>query len=202
MIFSKPEITGIVLAGGQSRRMGFNKAEALVHGRSMLVHMMDKLRVITPLILVSSGNLTYPDIEYPQIPDEYPDCGPLGGIYSVLKASTTDLNLVVSCDIPLVTINILNFIIEKAEESKASITAPMDEHGQLHLLCGVYHKNILPFMEQQLKLKALKLKNLAALTPIETVVISKDHPFYDEHAFKNVNTPDVLNEARELWKKP
>lgn len=202
MIFLKPEITGIVLAGGQSRRMGFNKAEALVHGRSMLVHMMDKLRVITPLILVSSGNLTYPDIEYPQIPDEYPDCGPLGGIYSVLKASTTDLNLVVSCDIPLVTVEILTYIVEKAEVSKASITAPMDEYGQLHLLCGVYHKNILPFMEQQLKLKALKLKNLAALTPIETVVISKEHPFYDEHAFKNVNTPDILNEARELWKSP
>ncbi len=202
MLFLKPSVTGIVLAGGQSRRMGFNKAEALVHGRSMLVHMMDKLRVITPLILVSSGNLTYPDIEYPQIPDEYPDCGPLGGIYSVLKASTTDLNLVVSCDIPLVTINILNFIIEKAEVSNEFITAPIDENGQLHLLCGVYHKNILPFMEQQLKLKALKVKNLSKLTPIETVEISKEHPFYDEHAFKNVNTPEILNEARELWKNP
>lgn len=202
MIFLNPTIAGIVLAGGQSRRMGFNKAEALVHGRSMLLHMIDKLSAITPVILVSSGNLTYPDIEYPQIPDEYPDCGPLGGIYSVLKASITDLNLVVSCDIPLVTVEILNYIVEKAEESKALITAPMDENGQLHLLCGVYHKNILPFMERQLKLNALKLKNLSALTSIEIVEISEEHPLYDKHAFKNVNTPDVLNETRELWKNP
>ena len=172
----------------------------MVHGRSMLLHMIDKLSAITPVILVSSGNLTYPDIKYPQIPDEYPDCGPLGGIYSVLKASITDLNLVVSCDIPLVTVEILNCIVERAEESKAFITAPMDENGQLHLLCGVYHKSILPFMERQLKLNALKLKNLSALTSIETVEISEEHPLYDKHAFKNVNTPDVLNETRELWK--
>ena len=174
----------------------------MVHSRSMLMHMIDKLSAITPLIIVSSGKLTYPDINYLQIPDEYPDCGPLGGIYSVLKASTTDLNLVVSCDIPLVAVEILNYIIEKAEVSNEFITAPIDENGQLHLLCGVYHKNILPFMEQQLKLKALKLKNLAKLTPIETIEFPKDHPLYDEHAFKNVNTSDALNEVRELWKFP
>lgn len=173
----------------------------MVHGRSMLMHMMDKLSAITPLIIVSSGNLTYPDIECRQIPDEYPNCGPMGGIYSALKASTTSLNLVVSCDIPLVTLEILIHIIEKAEESNALITAPVDEYGQLEMLCAVYHKDILPLIEQQIKLKAFKLKNLGALTLIETVKISKEHPLYDEHAFKNVNTPDTLNEARELWKE-
>ena len=189
------------MAGGQSRRMGFNKAEAMVHGRPMLMHILDKVSAITPLILVSSGNLTYPDIECRQIPDEYPDCGPMGGIYSALKASTTVLNLVVSCDIPLVSVKILNFLIEKAEKGKALITAPVDEYGQLEMLCAVYHKDILPLIEQQIKLRAFKLKNLGALTSIEIVRISKEHPLYDENAFKNVNTPDTLNEARELWKE-
>ena len=200
MLYSNSGVTGIVLAGGQSRRMGFNKAEALVHGRSMLMLMTDKLSAITPMIIVSSGSLSYPDIKFRQIPDEYLDCGPMGGIYSVLKASTTQLNLVVSCDIPLVTVEILNYLIENAQESKALITAPIDEVGQLEMLCAVYHKDIIPIMEQQLKLKAFKLKSLAKLTPIETIEISKKHPLYDEHAFKNVNTPDTLNEARELWK--
>ena len=172
----------------------------MVHGRSMLMHMLDKLIAITPTIIVSIGALAYSDIKYRQIQDEYPDFGPMGGIFSALKASTTPLNLVVSCDIPLVTVEVLNYLIEKAEESKALITAPIDEAGQLEMLCAVYHKDILPIMEQQLKLKVFKLKSLATLTPIETIEISKKHPLYDEHAFKNVNTPDTLNEARELWK--
>ena len=70
------------------------------------------------------------------------------------------------------------------------------------MLCAVYHKDILPIMEQQIKLKAFKLKNLIDLVPSATIKISIDHPLYNEHAFKNVNSPEVLNEARELWKNP
>ena len=173
-----------------------------MHGRSMLMLMIDKLSAITPTIIVSSGNLTYPDIKYRQIPDVYPDCGALGGIYSVLKASTTPLNLVVACDMPLVTAEVLNYIIAKAIEHKALITVPVNEKGQPEMLCAVYHIDILPLLEQQIKLNALKLKNLTELVPIETVEISKSHPLYNENTFKNVNTPDVLNEARELWKNP
>jgi molybdopterin-guanine dinucleotide biosynthesis protein A len=202
VIFSKPNVTGIVLAGGQSRRMGYNKAEAMMHGRSMLLLMIDKLSSITPTILVSSGELTYRDIKYRQIPDVYPDCGPLGGIYSVLKASTTSLNLVVACDLPLVKAQFLAWIIEKAASNNALITVPVNEKGQPEMLCAVYHKDILPIMEQQIKLKAFKLKNLIDLVPSATIKISIDHPLYNEHAFKNVNSPEVLNEARELWKNP
>jgi molybdopterin-guanine dinucleotide biosynthesis protein A len=202
VIFLKPNVTGIVLAGGQSRRMGYNKAEAMMHGRSMLMLMIDKLSAITSTILVSSGNLTYPDLKYRQVPDEYPDCGPIGGIYSVLKATTTALNLVVSCDMPLVEVRFLEYIIEKAEANKALITVPVNEKGQPEMLCAVYRKDILPLIEQQIKLKAFKLKNLIDLVPTETIEISTGHPMYHEHAFKNVNTPDVLNEARELWKNP
>ncbi len=72
MNFNKSDITGVILAGGQSRRMGFNKAEAEMHGESMLIRMIDKLKEITPFILVSCGAVTYPDISWPQIPDEHP----------------------------------------------------------------------------------------------------------------------------------
>lgn len=152
------------------------------------------------MVLVSSGTLTYPNLKNRQILDEFPDCGPLGGIYSALKASTTPLNLVVSCDIPFVKVAFLNYLIEKAEECKALITVPVDENGQLQMACAVYHKDTLPVMEQQLKLNALKLRNLAALLPLETINIQNGHPLYNQNTFKNVNTPEVLNEARELWK--
>ena len=193
------DITGVVLAGGQSKRMGFNKAQAEMFGESMLIRMIDKLKEITPTILISSGAVSYPNIPLPQISDEYPQCGPLGGINSVLKASTTSLNLVVSCDMPLVSIDLLELIVAKAKESKALVTVPVDHDGQLQLMCAVYHKDVLPFLQQQMDAQVFKMKSLVDLVVTEYVEVSKDHPLYNEHAFMNVNNPSNLEEARKLW---
>lgn len=199
MNFNKSDITGVILAGGQSRRMGFNKAEAEMHGESMLIRMIDKLKEITPFILVSCGAVTYPDISWPQIPDEHPQCGPLGGIYSVLKASSTSLNLVVSCDMPLVSTSLLNYIVGSAAESESLITVPIDDEGQPQMMCAVYHKDVLPFLEQQIDAHVYKMKSLLDLVSVEYVKIGREHSLYDENAFLNVNSPSNLEEARNLW---
>lgn len=200
MDLSKVDITGVILAGGQSRRMGFNKAEAEMHGESMLIRMIDKLKALTTNIIVSSGILSYPNIIVPQVADEYPDCGPLGGIYSVLKVSNTSLNLLVSCDIPLVSISLLKYIVASAAENDCLITVPVDHDGQLQMTCAVYRKDILPFLEHQLHTHAFKMKDLLGLVPVEYVKISREHPLYQEHAFINVNSPSTLEQARKLWK--
>ena len=199
MNLKNSEITGIVLAGGQSSRMGYNKAEAELHGESMLIRMIEKLKEITPTIVVSSGTTNYPNIPYMQIPDEHPQCGPMGGIYSVLKASNTSLNLVVSCDIPLVSIDLLEHIVAIAAHSEALITVPIDDNGQPQMMCAVYHRDVVPILQQQLVAHAFKMKNLLNLVSVEYVKISKEHPLYVEHAFMNVNSPINLEEARKLW---
>ncbi|HKL71056.1 MAG TPA: molybdenum cofactor guanylyltransferase [Marinilabiliaceae bacterium] len=192
-------ITGVILAGGQSRRMGFNKAEAEMYGESMLTRMIDKLRELTPLIVVSSGTSSYANISWPQIPDAYPQYGPLGGIYSVLKVSNTSLNLVVSCDMPLVSIALLKYLVVRAAESDALITVPVDHGGQVQMMCAVYRRDVLPFVEQQIGAHALKMKDLLELVSVEYIKIPREHPLYQEHAFMNVNTPSSLQEARKIW---
>lgn len=192
-------ITGIVLAGGQSRRIGFNKAEAEVSGETMLNRMIEKLKELCPTILVSTGSMNYQGISCTQIPDEFPQCGPLCGIYSVLKASASNLNLIVSCDIPLVSVSLLKYIVSKAKESGAMITLPVDSTGQQQLLCAVYNKNILPVLKQQIDANQLKMKSILDLVPIEYINISKEHPLYNEYAFTNVNTMSSLQQVRELW---
>lgn len=193
------EITGVVLAGGQSRRMGFNKAEAEVKGEIMLVRMIEKLREVTPQIIVSSGSITYPGILWPQIPDKFPQCGPLGGIYSALKASDSKLNLIVSCDIPLISVSLLEYIVLKAKENDAMITIPVDSNGIQQLLCAVYHRDIVSVLKQQIDDNQLKVKSLLDLVTVEYINIPKEHPLYHEHAFTNVNTTSSLQQVRELW---
>lgn len=199
MSTNNADITGVILAGGQSRRMGFNKAEAGIGGESMLIRMVEKLQEVTPAIVVSSGSITYPGIPWKQIPDEYPQCGPLGGIYSVLKTSSSMLNLIVSCDIPLVSVSLLKYIVSKAEESGALITLPIDDVGQEQMLCAVYRRNILPVLKQQIDSHQFKMKVLLDLVSVEYIHISKEHPLYHEYAFMNVNSADILQQARELW---
>lgn len=193
------EITGVVLAGGQSRRMGFNKAKAEVSGESMLSRMIEKLREVTPEIIVSSGSITYPDIPWIQVTDELPQCGPIGGIYSALKASASDLNLIVSCDIPLISISLLKYIVSKANQNEALITLPVDGSGQQQLLCAVYHRDIIPVLKQQIDSKQFKMKGLLDLVAVKYVNVSKEHPLYYEHAFTNVNTINTLKQVRKLW---
>lgn len=193
-------ITGVVLAGGLSRRMGFNKAQAQMHGRSMLIRMVDKLKELTPNILVSSGSNAYPNILWPQILDEHLNCGPLGGIYSALKVSNTSLNLVVSCDMPLVSTSLLKLIVATAAAGNSLITLPVDHNSELQMMCAVYNKNILPILKKQIDSHSLKMKNLLNLGTVEYIQISKEHALYQEHAFMNVNNPCNLEEARMLWK--
>lgn len=199
MDLNSSNITGVILAGGQSSRMGFNKAEAEMNGESMLIRMIDKLKEITSTIMVSSGNVSYPNIPYLQIPDVHPLCGPIGGVYSVLKVSNTSLNLVVSCDIPLVSVSLLKYMVESAAQSNALITVPVDHEGQLQMMCAVYRKDILPILEQQIYAHAFKMKGLLDLVSVEYIKIFREHPLFQEHAFMNVNRPSTLEEARKLW---
>lgn len=199
MDLNKSEITGVILAGGKSRRMGFNKAEAEMHGESMLIRMIDKLKTVTPTIIVSVGSTRYPNIPLTQVVDEYQECGPIGGIYSVLKASSSSFNLVVSCDIPLVSVTLLKYIVDRAIKADSTITVPIDEEGQIQMMCAVYRKDVLPILEQQINQRAFKMKDLLDLVSVEYVNISRKHPLYREYAFMNVNNPSNLEEARKLW---
>lgn len=193
------EITGIVLAGGQSRRMGFNKAEAFIDGESLLNRMIKKMEETTNKILISSGTTKYTNINYTQIADEYPNCGPIGGIYSALKASISCLNLIVSCDIPLISTSLLRYLISEAQLSEALITIPVDHVGQYQILSAVYNKKIIPILENQIKNGQFKLKNLLSLAPIKYIYISQDHPQFNEYNFININTLDILKQTQYLW---
>lgn len=199
MNFCNSNITGVILAGGQSRRMGYNKAQAHIEGSTMLVRMIDKIKEVTPNLIVSSGSIAYPNVEWPQILDEYSNCGPIGGLYSALKASHTSFNLVLSCDMPLVSVFLLRYIVETALAGDSLITLPIDQEGQAQMMCAVYRKELLPILERQLDAGAYKMKNLLNLTSAHYIEIPREHQLYQEHAFMNVNSPNNLEEAQKLW---
>lgn len=101
------QISGIVLAGGASRRMGQNKAELVLNGKTLIRHQADKLRAlgITDIMLSGAGCPTLPGTRV--IPDEFPGKGPLAGLHACLKAARNPACLVLSVDVPLVPVSAL-----------------------------------------------------------------------------------------------
>lgn len=186
--------TGIILAGGKSSRMGSDKGLLKLLNKSLVEHAIDILNPCCEDIIISSNNKEYEKFGFPVIGDIYKEKGPMGGIHAALNATATKKNLILSCDMPFITKELLSFLIEKQEDSIAVIPVHKDRPEPL---CGIYSTKILPYIEQSISNKELKLMDLlnfvSALFPI---VDSED--FYKPDLFNNINSKTDLGRAREL----
>jgi len=178
------KITGVIIAGGQSRRMGFDKKQIDFEGKSFLQRSIDLLTKITDEVVINSNENIPTSLHI--IKDESQNKGPLGGIYSVLKNIKNDLALVVPGDLPLLDEEVLEFLLNNYDgKSKACV---FEVNNHIEALVGLYHKNILPDMEQQLASGEYKLQIL-----LEKVVAQKVSGNQFAGKFLNINTPQDLD---------
>ncbi|HEY6446622.1 MAG TPA: molybdenum cofactor guanylyltransferase [Acidobacteriaceae bacterium] len=135
-------MNAFVLAGGESSRMGRDKALLDLAGRPLIAHALDKLRALgcTPRICASR-----PDLAgfAPVIHDTSPRCGPLGGLEAALSISGTDLNLFLPVDLPLLPLEFLRWLQTRAESTGAAATIPRYA-GRPQPLCAIYSRRLLP----------------------------------------------------------
>lgn len=135
------KITCIILSGGKSSRMGEDKALLQVGAKTIIEMMIDKLKPFCNEIIISADNVEkYSKFGYKVVPDKFKNSGPLAGIYSSLLESNTESNFVISCDLPLVSQNVIEKIINT--NSDKEIILPVTD-GKYHQLCGVYSKSVL-----------------------------------------------------------
>lgn len=131
-------LSGIILAGGHSRRMGQNKADLRLNGKTLLEHQIQKLQDLGIEDILLSG-AACPHISGTRvIPDELPDRGPLGGLHACLRAATTSSCLVLSVDVPLVPTSALAHLCRRHEKG---ITV-LSHHGKQEPLIGVYDRDV------------------------------------------------------------
>ena len=128
-------VSGILLAGGRSSRMGTDKAELMLGGRSLMEWQVQKLQSLGIRDILVSGNYAVPHTK--SVTDELPGRGPLGGIYSCLRAAQNDRCLVLSVDTPLVPASALYHL---CRAHKRGITVLRHGNFQEPLL-GVYDRN-------------------------------------------------------------
>ena len=134
-------VSAFVLAGGESSRMGRDKALlVLPTGETLLARALRLAKTAAATVKVVAPNAHYSEIAgVPVVEDVYRGCGPLAGIHAALSASSTDLNLVLGVDCPLVTPELLRFLVRIAAGSDRLATVPR-VGGHLHNVCAVYRK--------------------------------------------------------------
>jgi molybdopterin-guanine dinucleotide biosynthesis protein A len=148
-------------------------------------------------LVVTNTPELYTSLGLPMVGDVFPDGGPLGGLYSGLRAVPGDAALCVASDMPFLSAPLLRHLSARAGEADVIIPEAAGGPQTLH---AVYRKACLPAMERRLRAGQLKIVDLLDDLRVLRVSASDIQPFADpDLAFMNLNTPEDLARARALW---
>lgn len=166
------EITGIILAGGKSERMGTDKGLLLFKGKPFISHIYEAMKpIVGNNIIVVSSNAAYDKLKYNRIEDLIADKGPIGGLYTALKQSKTKLNLVLSVDVPLITTELLEWLLKNNDESY--LMTQLQAHEKASPLIAVYDRALRIPLGELLAGNQLKLSSLVDDINHQTLEVPK-----------------------------
>ena len=189
------QATGIILAGGKSSRMGVDKGLVLLNGKPMIQYVIEALKEVVSNIIIISNNASYNKFGVPVYSDIIKNKGPVGGIYTGLCHSTTELNFCISCDVPMISSDFIFWLLNKS--GNASITLPMCK-DKVHQMIGVYSKQVLSYFKESAEKEHLKLSQVNKDMACEIIDIEKEYANFDELIFSNINTKnELINIAHE-----
>jgi molybdopterin-guanine dinucleotide biosynthesis protein A len=195
-------ITGVILAGGQSSRMGQNKALMSLGGKRLVDRVVEVMRaVFRDLLMVTNTPEVYADLGLPMVRDVWPEKGSLGGVYSAIYHVTTPYCLVVACDMPFLNAAVLRYLITQMADYDVIIPDVLDELQTLH---AIYSKACLQPIERRLEANRLRIVGFFPDVRVRTVTASELQVYDPELlAFQNLNTPEEFQAAEQrLMREP
>jgi molybdopterin-guanine dinucleotide biosynthesis protein A len=184
-------ITGIILAGGKSQRMGTDKGLLLLRGKPFVTHIYEALKpIVGDNIMVVSSNADYDALGYNRIEDMIADKGPVGGLYTALKQSKTKFNLVLSVDVPLVSTELLQWLVTKHEDS--FMVTQVQAQDKASPLIAVYDRSTRILLGEHLAGNQLKLRDVIAEVNHQTLEV----PSKWSKQVQNINTEEDYKKIR------
>ena len=192
------QLSGFVLAGGKSTRMGQDKAAVTLNGLTLLEHALASLRQVCRDVAVLGKQELYGALG-PVYEDIFPGCGPLSGIHAALSNSKTQFNLIIAVDTPFLAPEFLSYLADRAIESGAIVTTPeIDDYTQP--LCTVYSLDFRSIAEQALRRGNYKI---VPLFPKDRTLVIPEIELrqfaFAADMFENLNTPEDLARAQRRF---
>jgi len=194
------DVTGVLLAGGKSQRMGQDKRLLSVGEETLYARSLSVLRAVFERVVVVVGqDSLVVASDAPVLRDLIPHCGSLGGLYTGLKQAGTQWVFAVACDMPFLDPDTIRHFI--GLKSEGDVVMAKLQNG-FHPMHALYHRNCLPIMESLIHAQDLKIHRLADHPALRVrVVMPEELRQLDPQgrSFYNVNTPADLTAARSLF---
>jgi molybdopterin-guanine dinucleotide biosynthesis protein A len=178
--------------------MGTEKGLQQLCGKPLISYAIEALSDTCSKIIISSSTDVYQDFGYQVVADEFPGLGPMGGIYSALRKSNTEMNIVLSCDLPFVSRQLIAFILSTAPGYLVAVPWLGEKHYEP--LCGFYSLALLENIEAYIRKGNYKLPDLFEEISINKLIISNKYSFYQGNLFLNVNSKHDLAIAENMMK--
>jgi len=189
-------VTGVILAGGKSSRMGSNKALLPYRGGRFIEAIHRQLSgLFEEVLVVTNTPEQYAFLGCRMVSDIYRDMGALAGLHAGLVNSRTPHIFAVACDMPYLNDSLIRALV--ARRHQGDVIIPESNNG-LEPLHAVYCRSCLPAMETALK--AGKRRLVSFFPEIQAMIVSGDTVrFVDPHldSFRNINTPADYYDLRD-----
>jgi molybdopterin-guanine dinucleotide biosynthesis protein A len=179
-----------ILVGGKSSRFGSDKALIDIAGRPLAAHLADVAREAAGRVTLVGSPERYQHLGLPIIPDTHRDVGPLAGILAALEHTGASWNLILACDMPLLSVAFAEFLFAEAEAGGQDVVMPISPHGRDEPLCAVYAKPGATSIRREIEKGTRKITyafetmNVRRIPPGEYA-----HVDPEGKTFTNINTP-------------
>lgn len=183
----QPELSAYILCGGKSSRMGEEKGLVEFQGKSFVQWILEAVFPFVADPVLVTKNPAYGSFQLEMIPDVIADKGPVGGVYTALAHAKSDSVLVLSCDIPKITTEVVSFLLEKARQEPEKITFLSDGKNDYPLI-GVYPRRCLESFKTATEKDELKLRRLVESLPHQKIELNPK----GTSSLQNINTKTDL----------
>src|SRR5580658_1040511 len=195
------KIEGFVLAGGRSSRMGREKALLDVGGVPLIVRTARLVESVAGSATVVGQTARIQALGLHAVADDWPGAGPLGGIATALRVSRAPWSLVVACDLPYLTRPWMEYLVSRALASDADAVIAMNASGA-EPLCAAYRESAEPAIRSAVSQGNLKVRRMLENLRGEVIEPGEWKRFdSDGYLFKNMNSPEDYEEARDRLAK-
>ncbi|MCE2471763.1 MAG: molybdenum cofactor guanylyltransferase [Anaerolineae bacterium] len=199
MAASHSALSLAIIAGGQSRRMGRDKAFVELGGRALIERVIQRSADLgqAETILITNKPADYAHLGLPMHRDILPDTGSLGGIYTALVKATSPAVLVLACDMPFINADLLRFMLTQLDADTDIVVPRVDGYPQA--LHAIYQKTCIAPIRAQLEANRLKIIRFYDQMRVR-YLDETDYAEFDPvgGSFANLNTPAELEQARQL----
>lgn len=192
---TRRKITGIVLSGGKSLQMGYEKGLVLFEGKPMIEYSVFVLSQLCDEIIICSNNPCYNYLGFKVIPDAFNNCGPIAGLFSGLLKSRNMYNIVAPCDMPYLNKEVYTQLLQSYSRNKAVVPF---FNKEIYPLCGIYSKKCIAVLNSLLQQKKYNMLQVVEELKAKIIHLNNDNFYFDENIFTNINTPEDLSKIKIL----